>query len=106
MKSSLLMMCQEQAIIGRIEFYKIREKRIFFQYEGLVVIAIMVLSTKNISWKGLGKFFFKYVQTNFKFFKIRKAAEKCDSLQCFLITHSLGGGTGSGVGTYIIGRNF
>lgn len=27
----------------------------------------------------------------------------CDSLQCFLILHSLGGGTGSGVGSYIVG---
>jgi tubulin epsilon len=28
--------------------------------------------------------------------------EKCDSLQGFSLTHSLGGGTGSGVGTYVL----
>lgn len=34
---------------------------------------------------------------------LRKNAEQCDSLQTFLVTHSLGGGTGSGVGTYVLG---
>ena len=34
--------------------------------------------------------------------KVRKSAEQCDSLQCFLLLHSLGGGTGSGLGTYIL----
>ena len=34
---------------------------------------------------------------------LRRNAEHCDSLQTFLVTHSLGGGTGSGVGSYIIG---
>ena len=33
---------------------------------------------------------------------VRKNAEQCDSLQTFLVTHSLGGGTGSGVGSYVI----
>lgn len=33
---------------------------------------------------------------------VRKEAEQCDSLQGFLLTHSLGGGTGSGFGTYLI----
>lgn len=33
---------------------------------------------------------------------VRRAAEMCDSLQCFLLLHSLGGGTGSGLGTYIL----
>jgi tubulin epsilon len=33
---------------------------------------------------------------------IRLAAEKCDCLQSFFIFHSLGGGTGSGVGTKIL----
>lgn len=34
--------------------------------------------------------------------KIRCTVEDCDSLQSFLLLHSLGGGTGSGVGTYIL----
>lgn len=34
---------------------------------------------------------------------VRRNAEHCDSLQTFLVTHSLGGGTGSGVGTYVLG---
>lgn len=34
--------------------------------------------------------------------KIRRSVEGCDSLQSFIILHSLGGGTGSGVGTYIL----
>lgn len=33
---------------------------------------------------------------------VRRAAEPCDSLQCFSLMHSLGGGTGSGVGTYML----
>ncbi|GMH40434.1 hypothetical protein BSKO_08338 [Bryopsis sp. KO-2023] len=34
--------------------------------------------------------------------KIRATVEECDSLQCFLMIHSLGGGTGSGLGSYIL----
>jgi tubulin epsilon len=34
--------------------------------------------------------------------RIRMATEKCDSLQGFFFLHSLGGGTGSGLGTYIL----
>lgn len=33
---------------------------------------------------------------------VRRAAEFCDSLQCFSLVHSLGGGTGSGVGTFLL----
>ena len=33
---------------------------------------------------------------------IRKNLEHCDAIQNFMITHSLGGGTGSGVGTYML----
>ncbi|CAI9740048.1 tubulin epsilon chain-like [Octopus vulgaris] len=33
---------------------------------------------------------------------VRRAAEFCDCLQCFFIIHSMGGGTGAGVGTYIL----
>ncbi|XP_071100417.1 tubulin epsilon chain-like isoform X1 [Haliotis cracherodii] len=33
---------------------------------------------------------------------IRRAAEYCDCLQCFFVLHSMGGGTGSGVGTSIL----
>lgn len=36
--------------------------------------------------------------------KIGKAVEQCDSLQSFFLMHSLGGGTGSGVGTFILSR--
>ena len=32
----------------------------------------------------------------------RRAAEFCDSLQCFFLIHSLGGGTGSGLGTFVL----
>ncbi len=35
---------------------------------------------------------------------VRHAAEDCDSLQSFFCIHSLGGGTGSGLGTYILGK--
>ena len=35
--------------------------------------------------------------------QIRAPVEEADSLQSFLLLHSLGGGTGSGVGTYILG---
>jgi tubulin epsilon len=34
--------------------------------------------------------------------KIRWVVEECDSLQSFLMLHSMGGGTGSGLGTYIL----
>ncbi|CAH8648058.1 unnamed protein product [Schistosoma haematobium] len=33
---------------------------------------------------------------------LRKSAELCDFLQCFFVLHSMGGGTGSGVGTHIL----
>lgn len=35
---------------------------------------------------------------------VRREAEGCDSLQGFQITHSLGGGTGSGMGTLLISK--
>ena len=34
--------------------------------------------------------------------KVRIQVEACESLQSFLLLHSIGGGTGSGVGTYIL----
>uniref|UniRef100_A0A3B3Q4I1 Tubulin epsilon 1 n=1 Tax=Paramormyrops kingsleyae TaxID=1676925 RepID=A0A3B3Q4I1_9TELE len=34
--------------------------------------------------------------------KVRRAAEHCDSLQCFFLIHSMGGGTGSGLGSYVL----
>ncbi|CAB1414281.1 unnamed protein product [Pleuronectes platessa] len=36
---------------------------------------------------------------------VRKEAECCDCLQGFQLTHSLGGGTGSGMGTLLISKN-
>ena len=41
--------------------------------------------------------------------QINNVLEQCDSPQCFLITHSIGGGTGSGLGSYIVnilGENY
>ncbi len=35
---------------------------------------------------------------------VRKEAESCDCLQGFQLTHSLGGGTGSGMGTLILSK--
>ncbi|CAG0917578.1 unnamed protein product [Notodromas monacha] len=35
---------------------------------------------------------------------LRKEAEDCDLLQGFQLTHSLGGGTGSGMGTLLISK--
>ncbi|ORX87635.1 alpha-beta tubulin [Basidiobolus meristosporus CBS 931.73] len=35
---------------------------------------------------------------------VRKEAENCDCLQGFQVTHSLGGGTGSGLGTLLISK--
>nr|XP_027780936.1 tubulin beta-2A chain-like [Marmota flaviventris] len=35
---------------------------------------------------------------------VRKESESCDCLQGFQLTHSLGGGTGSGMGTLLISR--
>lgn len=36
--------------------------------------------------------------------KVRFAVEACDSLQAFFCVNSLGGGTGSGLGSYILER--
>lgn len=33
---------------------------------------------------------------------VRRSAEMCNSLQSFFLMHSLGGGTGSGLGTYLL----
>lgn len=38
------------------------------------------------------------------FHSYRKEAEGCDCLQGFQLTHSLGGGTGSGMGTLLISK--
>ena len=35
---------------------------------------------------------------------IRREAEGCDALQGFQLSHSLGGGTGSGLGTLLLKR--
>jgi len=35
---------------------------------------------------------------------VRKEAESCDALQGFQITHSIGGGTGSGMGTLLVSK--
>lgn len=35
---------------------------------------------------------------------IRKEAENCECMQGFQLTHSLGGGTGAGMGTLLVGR--
>lgn len=35
---------------------------------------------------------------------VRKESEGCDCLQGFQLTHSLGGGTGSGMGTLLISK--
>ncbi|VDN36030.1 unnamed protein product [Dibothriocephalus latus] len=32
---------------------------------------------------------------------LRKSVEACSSLQCFFVLHSMGGGTGSGIGSFI-----
>ncbi|XP_053164094.1 tubulin epsilon chain isoform X4 [Hemicordylus capensis] len=34
--------------------------------------------------------------------RLRRTAEHCDCLQCFFIIHSMGGGTGSGLGTFVL----
>jgi hypothetical protein len=34
---------------------------------------------------------------------VRHAAEACDCLQSFMVLHSMGGGTGSGLGTSVLG---
>ncbi|KAM6954383.1 tubulin epsilon chain [Aplochiton taeniatus] len=34
--------------------------------------------------------------------KLRRAAEHCDCLQCFFLIHSMGGGTGAGLGTRVL----
>lgn len=34
--------------------------------------------------------------------KVRKAVEKCNSIEGFNLTHSIGGGTGSGLGARVI----
>jgi tubulin epsilon len=34
--------------------------------------------------------------------KLQKMMEECDSPQCFMLMHSIGGGTGSGLGSFIV----
>ncbi|KAG7460682.1 hypothetical protein MATL_G00201350 [Megalops atlanticus] len=34
--------------------------------------------------------------------RVRRAAEHCDCLQCFFLIHSMGGGTGSGLGSRVL----
>ncbi|EGR30381.1 hypothetical protein IMG5_133480 [Ichthyophthirius multifiliis] len=49
-----------------------------------------------------GYFFYGQKYKNDILDKISKAVEQCDSLQCFFLMHSLGGGTGSGLGTFLL----
>ena len=35
---------------------------------------------------------------------VRKEAENCDALQGFQLVHSLGGGTGSGMGSLVLAK--
>jgi tubulin beta len=35
---------------------------------------------------------------------IRRQAEACEALQGFQLVHSLGGGTGAGLGTLLLGK--
>ena len=48
--------------------------------------------------------FYEYSKTysNIILEKVRKNLENCDSPQCFMLMHSIGGGTGSGLGSNII----
>lgn len=49
----------------------------------------------------------KIIKITFKFFFFvcfRKEVEACDCLQGFQMTHSLGGGTGAGMGTLMIAK--
>jgi tubulin epsilon len=48
--------------------------------------------------------FFEYgkIYTDNIIEKLRKILEECDSPQCFMLMHSLGGGTGSGLGSFIL----
>ncbi|CAL8100371.1 unnamed protein product [Calicophoron daubneyi] len=59
------------------------------------------VSGSGNNW-AVGKYFYgsRYNQELIEV--IRRAAELCDCLQCFFLIHSLGGGTGSGVGTHIL----
>lgn len=45
-----------------------------------------------------------YPHDIFYFFRITFPAEDCDCLQGFQLAHSLGGGTGSGMGTLLISK--
>jgi len=40
--------------------------------------------------------------TNIIIEKLQKMMEDCDSPQCFMLMHSIGGGTGSGLGSFIV----
>ena len=61
-----------------------------------VEVVLMLLHSRNLDGNYLLLFFFSVVN--------RKEAESCDCLQGFQLTHSLGGGTGSGMGTLLISK--
>lgn len=51
-----------------------------------------------------GRGFYEYGNLYYKKLleTVRCAVEQCDSIQCFFLIHSLGGGTGSGLGSRIL----
>ncbi|CAI2733785.1 unnamed protein product [Schistosoma spindalis] len=59
------------------------------------------VSGSGNNW-AVGNLYYGRVHQNALCEALRKSAELCDFLQCFFVLHSMGGGTGSGVGTHIL----
>ncbi len=72
----------------------------------LIILAVEIIGYSHfIFFRAVG-----YLQFGNQYHKeiqetVRKSVEYCDSLQGFFLLHSLGGGTGSGFGTYVLKCN-
>lgn len=94
LKARSIMVDSEEGVINQLFKSKIAD---LFDFESQVIQGV---SGAGNNWAhgyyGYGGDYHEEI-----FDKIRKETEEADSLQCFLIFHSLGGGTGSGLGSYI-----
>jgi len=66
----------------------------------LIILDLEIIGTVMMRAQGHIEFGNKYHSILVD--KLRKEVEKCESLEGFMLFHSLGGGTGSGFGTYVM----
>ncbi|KAG5443370.1 Tubulin epsilon chain [Clonorchis sinensis] len=94
LKARAVLVDMEEGVVG--ELFKSPLRNI---YDNRFLITDVSGSGNN--W-AVGKYFYGTRYHDELKEVVRKSVELCDCLQCFFLIHSLGGGTGSGVGTHLL----